>query len=150
MNASQLHEKTYKQSFLVRQSLWLLMFLAMAGPFLHAGEGEDLDAHTFRFAGFWFYSQPSGSFHGTGTQGRLDLQTDINLNSYHTGTVRMEWKFTRKNHLYLGLLPVRSTKKLALNHTVVFEGQTFQAGLVARGRLETYAFTPGYQYDIIR
>jgi len=150
MKVTQTYKKAHKQSLVVRRGLSLVMFFAIAGPFLHAGEGEDLDAHTIRFNGFWFYSQPSGSFHGTGTEGRLDLQRDIDLRSYNTGTMRVEWRFTRKNHLYFGLLPIRSTRELALSRTVEFEGQTFQAGLVARGKLETYAITPGYQYDIIR
>src|SRR5262249_51671588 len=121
-----------------------------AGSRSHAAEGEDLDAHTVRFGGFWFYSQPTGSFHGTGSQGRLDLQRDLEFKSYNTGTLRAEWKFTRKNHLYLGLLPVRTSKQVVLTQTVVFQGQTFDVGLVAKGRLETYVLTPGYQYDIIR
>jgi hypothetical protein len=150
MKASQTYEKGHQQSLLVRRSLSLMLFLVIALPFLHAREGEDLDAHTLRFSGFWFYSQPSGSFHGTGAQGRLDLQRDIDLNSYNTGALKIEWKFTRKNHLFLGLLPFRSTRQVALSRQVVFEGQTFAAGLVAKGKLETYAFTPGYQYDIIR
>lgn len=130
----------------------LLMFLTIAGSLLHAAQGEDSDpdAHTFRFSGFWFYSQPSGSFHGTGTQGSLDVERDMQLNSYNTGTLKVEWKFTRKNHVFLGLLPVRNTKQAVLSRTVVFEGQTFDAGLVARSELETYALTPGYQFDIIR
>jgi hypothetical protein len=150
MKAFQTYEKPYKQCLLVRRGLSLIVFLIIAGPFLHGAEGEDLDAHTLRFDGFWFYSQPSGSFHGTGSQGRLDLQKDIDLSSYHTGTLKIEWKFTRKNHLFLGLLPVSSTRQLALSRQVTFQGQTFEAGLLARGKLETYAITPGYQYDIIR
>jgi hypothetical protein len=104
----------------------------------------------FAFDSFWFYSQPSGSFHGTGSQGRLDLQSDVNFNAYNTGFGRLEWKFTRKNHLYLGFLPVNQSKEVALSRTVLFQGQTYDVGLVVAGRLQTYVFTPGYQYDIIR
>ena len=150
MKASQLQEKTHPSSLVVARGILLLIFLGITGLPVYAAEGEDPDAYTIRFDGFWFYSQPSGSFHGTGTQGMLDIQRDIQLTSYNTGTLRVEWKFTRKNHVFLGLLPVRNTREAVLNRTVEFQGQTFAAGLVARGQLETYAFTPGYQYDIIR
>lgn len=152
MKASQTRGRTYKRSLEVVRGIGLLMFLPIAGSRLLGAQGEDSDpdAHTFRFGGFWFYSQPSGSFHGTGTQGRLDIERDMQLNSYSTGSLRVEWKFTRKNHLFLGLLPVRNTRQVVLSRTVVFEGQTFDAGLTAKAELETYALTPGYQYDIIR
>lgn len=128
----------------------LLLIYIFAAAHLYAQEHEDLDAHTFRFDGFWFYSQPSGSFHGTGSQGLFDLQKDASFNSYHTGVVRLEWKFTRKNHLHLGFLPLNQSKQTVLTRTVVFQGQTFDAGLFAKAELDSYLFTPGYQYDIIR
>jgi len=130
--------------------LCLMFLLSASSRYLCAQEQPDLDAYSFRLNGFWFYSQPSGSFHGTGSQGLLDLQGDLNFNSYNTGFGRLEWKFTRKNHLYLGVLPLNQSKEVTLNRIVVFQGQTYDAGLVVAGRLESYVFTPGYQYDIIR
>lgn len=41
-----------------------------------AQESTDLDAHTVRLSGFWFYSQPYGSFHGSGNQGGFDFHAD--------------------------------------------------------------------------
>lgn len=128
----------------------MLLLAAMSGAYLSAQEESDFDAHSVRFDGFWFYSQPSGSFHGTGSQGRLDLQRDAEFDSYHTGASRIEWKFTRKNHLYLGFLPINHSKQTVLSRTVTFEGQTFGAGLSVSARLQTYVMMPGYQYDIIR
>lgn len=131
--------------------LVFLVFLGVGGPNVWAQENnEDLDAHTIRFQGFWFYSQPSGTFHGMGSQGRFDLQADANFNSYSTGLGRVEWKFTRKNHLFLGSLPVDQSKNVVLARTVTFQGQTFPVGLSASTHLQTYFITPGYQYDIIR
>jgi hypothetical protein len=115
-----------------------------------AQETGDLDPYTLRFTGFWFYSQPTGSFHGNTSQGLLNFQTDAHFNSYSTGGGRIDWKFTRKNHFYVGALPTNKTKQTVLNRTVVFQGQTFSAGLAASARLQTYFITPGYQYDIIR
>jgi hypothetical protein len=114
----------------------LMFFLSASSRYLRAQETPDLDAHTFRFDGYWFYSQPSGSFHGTGSQGVLDIHNDLNLNSYNTGFARLEWKFTHKNHLYLGFLPVNQSKEVALNRTVVFQGQTYDTGLMLAGRLQ--------------
>ena len=128
----------------------LLLLVAMSGACLSAQEEGDFDAHSFRFDGFWFYSQPSGSFHGTGSQGRFDLQRDAEFNSYHTGASRIEWKFTRKNHLYFGFLPINQSKQTSLSQSVTYQGQTFAAGLSVSARLETYVMMPGYQYDIIR
>jgi hypothetical protein len=129
----------------------VLFFMALASlQSVSAQEPEDFDAHTLRIDGFWFYSQPSGSFHGAGPQGRFDLQRDANFDSYSTGAGRIEWKFTRKNHLYLGVLPINQSKQVVLHENVVFQGQTFNAGLGASARLQSYLFTPGYQYDIFR
>jgi hypothetical protein len=128
----------------------LPLILAIGVSNLWGQENEDLDAHTIRLSGFWFYSQPSGVFHGTGSQGRFDLQADAKFNSYSTGATRFEWKFTRKNHLFVGFLPLNRSRQVVLNRTLVFEGQTFGAGLVARAQLQNYFLAPGYQYDIIR
>src|SRR5262249_243740 len=115
-----------------------------------AQENEDFEAYTLRFDGFWYYSQPSGSFHGTGSQGRFDLQRDVNFNSYNTAATKIDWKFTHKNHLFVVFLPFNQTKQAVLSRTVFFQGQTFGAGLVAQGRLQSDMIAPGYQYDIIR
>jgi hypothetical protein len=127
---------------------WL--FLTFCTRIMHAQEHEDLDAYTLRFTGFWVYSQPFGSFHGTGSQGQFDLQTDAKFNIYNTGAGRVEWKFTRKNHLFVGALPLDQSRKVVLDRTIVFQGQTYSAGLTASARLQNYFLTPGYQYDIIR
>jgi hypothetical protein len=127
-----------------------LLFFAAGASNLWTQENEDLDAYTIRLSGFWVYSQPFGSFHGTGSQGRLDFQGDARFNSYSTGGGRIEWKFTRKNHLFVEALPLSQTRQVVLDRTVVFEGQTFSPGLAARAQLQNYFLTPGYQYDIIR
>jgi hypothetical protein len=139
-----------------RNVFWRISFvvvvvcLEVTVPHLCAQEKEDFDAHSLRLDTFWFYSQPSGSFHGSGTQGRFDLHKDADFNSYNTVTGRLEWKFTRKNHLHLLFLPVNQSKQFVLTRTVQYQGKTFDTGLTASGRVENYVFAPGYQYDIIR
>jgi len=117
---------------------------------IHAQENQEIESYKIRFDGFWFYSQPSGSFHGTGNQGRLDLQADLNFNSYNTLATGLDWKFTHKNHLTLTFVPFDSTQHVTLNRTVLFQGQTFGVGLQATGRLQTDLIAPGYRYDFIR
>lgn len=136
------------------QILRLLVFsfciFVLAAMDASAQENEDFETYTLRIDGFWFYSQPSGSFHGTGSQGRFDVQRDVNFNSYNTASTKVDWKFTHKNHLFVGFLPVNQTKQTVLSRTVFFQGQTFGAGLAAQGRLQSDMIAPGYQYDIIR
>jgi hypothetical protein len=126
------------------------LFLTFCSCVTQAQEHEDLDAYTLRFTGFWVYSQPFGSFHGTGSQGQFDLQADAKFNAYNTGAGRVEWKFTHKNHLVVGALPLDQSRKVVLDRTILFQGQTYSAGLTASARLQNYFLTPGYQYDIIR
>lgn len=139
-----------KSPFRHQNLVLLLVLLLMSVISLPAQEKEDLDAYTIRFHGFWLYSQPSGSFHGNGSQGLFNFQTDAHFNSYSTGIGRIDWKFTRKNHIYVGALPFNQSKGFVLGRTVTFEGQTFNAELSAQGRLQSYLFTPGYEYDIFR
>src|SRR5689334_11892681 len=98
--------------------LLLIMFLPLSLAPLCAQEREDLDAHALRLDTFWFYSQPSGSFHGSGAQGGFDLHRDTDFNSYNTVSAKLEWKFTRKNHLHLLFLPVKQSKQVVLTRTV--------------------------------
>lgn len=130
--------------------VFVTLVLVASSLRLSAQAAPDLDAHTLRLDVFWFYSQPTGSFHGSGSQGGFDLHKDTEFNSYNTVTARLEWKITRKNHLHFLFLPINQSKHLVLTRTVEFQGHTFEAGLGASGRLENYVFAPGYQYDIIR
>lgn len=132
-----------------------LSLLTICAPGLQAQGNQDqgnqeLDAYTVRLTGLWVYSQPFGAFHGTGSQGRFDFQGDAEFNPYNSGAGRFEWKFTRKNHLFVGVLPLNQSRDVVLPRTLVFQGQTYEAGLAASVRLQNYFITPGYQYDIIR
>jgi hypothetical protein len=129
-----------------------LLSLVTAVPQAHAGDQdkEDWDAYKLRFDLFWFYSKPSGSFTSKGNIGSFDLQKDINFNSYSTFTGEVDWKFTRKNHLYFIATDFDQSKTVTLNRTVVFQGQTFAINSSVTGELRTLVLIPGYQYDFIR
>jgi hypothetical protein len=129
-------------------------FLAfvVAIPQLHAADKdeEEYDSYKLRIDALWFNARPTGSFEGAGHTGFIDFQKDLELGTYSTFTGKLDWKFTRKNHLFFAATPFDRIRHVVLNRTVVFRGQTFNAGLAATGELNVLALVPGYQYDFIR
>ena len=97
-----------------------------------------------------FYAQPTGTFFGTRNNGSFDLQADVAFQNYSTFTGRVDWKFTRKNHLFFSVTPFNHTKNFVTNRTITFQGQTFDVGVSASANLQVNGYAPGYQYDIIR
>lgn len=132
--------------------LLALFVLLTAAPAAHAagGEEKEYDSYKLRFDLFWFYSLPSGQFTSKAFSGFVDLQKDIGFNSYSTFYGKVDWRFTRKNHLYFIANDFDQSKTVVLGRTVTFQGQTFAVGAIATGNLESLIFTPGYQYDFIR
>src|SRR6185437_3315271 len=137
-----------KQGNLLRTGCVAVLLMIAAGA--RAQEQQDYDAYTIRFDGLWFYSQPSGTFTSTGNRGILDLHRDMEFHSYSTGLAKLDWKFTRKNHLYFIYTDFNHSKDNTLNRTVTFQGQTFNVGAAASGSLRARVYMPSYQYDIIR
>ena len=127
----------------------LFGLLAVTPP-LHATDPDDFDAYKVRISGFWFYSSPSGDIQGTTESGSISLQRDLGFNNYSTFSGKLDWKFTRKNHLYLAASPFSQTRQTVLARTIVFQGQTFAVGLVTQSQLKSNLYAPGYQYDIIK
>jgi hypothetical protein len=126
--------------------------LVAAVPQLYAADKdkEDFDSYKLRVDGFWFYTQPSGNITSAGHNGQVDFNRDFGLGSYSTFSGEVDWKFTRKNHLFFAATPFDRTRQFVLNRTVVFRGQTFDVGLAASGELYVLGLAPGYQYDILR
>ena len=133
----------------------MLLFAGFsATSFSQTTEHEDYDAYKLRIDAFWFYASPSGYIQSTVTNGvngnTIDLQKDLGLPDYSTFIGKADWKFTRKNHLYMTAIPLSKTHQTTLSRTFTFQGQTFTAGLTASSSLDTVFLAPGYQYDIIR
>jgi hypothetical protein len=128
----------------------------LVAPYSHAaGTGndngkDDYDIYKLRINTDWFYSNPTGSIHGSDDADSVDLQKDLGFNSYSTFSGKVDWKFTRKNHLYVSIIPLYSSRQTVLDRTFTFQGQTFNAGVTANSSLNTLAVAPGYQYDFIR
>lgn len=113
-------------------------------------EKEDFDSYKLRIDTDFFYSDPTGSIHGASDIGSIDLTKDLGFSSYPTFSGKVDWKFTRKNHFYVTIIPLDTSRQTVLNRTFTFQGQTFTAGLTASSSLNTLAVAPGYQYDFIR
>jgi hypothetical protein len=120
--------------------------------FSQVADKEDFDNYHLRIDTGWYYSDPSGSLHGSAStdNASIDFNKDLGFNSYSTFSGKADWKFTRKNHLYVSVIPFNFQRQTVLNRTITFQGQTFTAGLTTNSSLDTLFVAPGYQYDIIR
>src|SRR5215471_10262456 len=127
----------------------ILVGIAGMAPRLHAAD-DDLDSYKLKISGSWFYSEPSGTFQSSSGAGTVDIVKDIGFGSYSTFAGKLDWKFTRKNHFYLVGSAFDSSRQTSLTRTIVFQGQTFVAGLNTQSQLKSNLYAPGYQYDIIR
>jgi hypothetical protein len=127
-----------------------LLFLFLAAPVLRAQSKDEFDSYKIRFEGYWVYSYLSGNFQGSNETGTIDLKKDLNFKSASFFSGKLDWKISHKNHLYFVVSPFSRSRETVLNKTIVYQGQTFQAGLIAKSRLEMPMYGVGYQYDIIR
>ena len=117
----------------LKKPLLLVVFFAVIAlvPQLRAADNDDFDTYKIKFNAFWFYTQPTGTFTGTGGNGTFDFQKDVSFQSYSTFSGGVDWKLTRKNHLLFTVTPFDRTKSFVASRTITFQGQTFNAGLSA-------------------
>ena len=132
-----------------RLSLFLLLIGGLTPQFAAAQE-EERDSYKLKAETFWFYSHPTGTVYGTNKNGSFDLQGDIGFNNYSTFFGRFDWKFTHQTISFFSWLPPSIRRRLRPQRTIVFQGQTFTAGLTATGEIKANAYAVGYQYDFIR
>ncbi|MBV8864363.1 MAG: hypothetical protein JO210_03075 [Acidobacteriaceae bacterium] len=128
----------------------LALSIAIAAPSLHAQGNDDFDIYKIRLSGFWFYSNPSGDFQGSGDTDRINIQKDLSFSSYSTFTGKLDWKFTRKNHFYLLGSSFNQSRQTVLTSVITFRGETYNVGVSTHAQLSAPLIAPGYQYDIIR
>jgi hypothetical protein len=133
-------------------SRFLIAFvlLGVVVPQVSAQQQEDFDSYKVKLEGYWLYSNPSGTFQGANDPTGIDLQRDLHFNAYSTFAGKVDWKFTRKNHLYVQGLAFNSSRSVVLDRTIVFRGQTFQVGSSIHASLSSPLYVVGYQYDFIR
>lgn len=133
----------------LRKVIPVAFFLILAFPAALRAQ-EDFDQYRLRLDTFWFYSNPTGTIHGQGDTVPIDLVKDLNFNTYSTFSGKADWKFTRKNHFYVVLTPLYTSRQTTLSETITFRGQTFHVGAIVQSDLHSFMVAPGYQYDIIR
>lgn len=146
--------KRKRESFLLRILCVALFGAIGTPPQLRAQwsgpENGEFDAYRIRIEPFWFGVKPSGTLQGTTGQGFFDFQRDVQFNSYTSFTGVVDWRATRKNHIFFGFVPFDRTKGFTVNRPITFQGQTFNVGLNASAQLRTNAYAFAYQYDILR
>jgi hypothetical protein len=113
-------------------------------------QSEDFDEYKIRIDTGWFYSHPTGSIRAQGDTVPIDFTKDLNFSDYSTFAGKVDWKFTRKNHFYVVLIPLWSSKTNTLSRDIVWNGQPIHIGSVIQSSLHAFEVAPGYQYDIIR
>ncbi len=141
----------------IRHLAWLISsfvsLLLLSFPTTAGGQNDaqnDLDAYRIRFDGFWFYPHPTGQFTGSNNSGTFDLTKDVGFQSYSTFAAGVDWRFTRKNHLFFEVTPFNQTKNFTATRTIVFRNQTYVVGTSVSAGLTSDVYVPGYQYDIFR
>ena len=111
---------------------------------------EEYDQYKIRFDAGWFYSNPSGTVRAQGDTVPVDLVRDLNFSSYSTFAGKVDWKFTHKNHFYVVVVPLWTSRTTTLSRDIVWAGNPIHVGAVVQSNLHAFEVAPGYQYDIIR
>jgi hypothetical protein len=126
-----------------------LFLLAVAAPLKSAATQDNTDSedYKFKFDAHWWIAKPSGSIQGD--TGRIDFQKDLNFGDYSTFYGLLEWKPRRKHHLYCYIAPNQSTMNHVLARQIEFRGQTFFVAEKVHAELQSFVFSPGYEYDVI-
>lgn len=133
-----------------RSALLVTLLFMGTVPSVRAQAGDDLDAYKWRAQGFWWFSQPTGSFTASSDQVSFDLNKDFHFASYSTFTGKIDYHFKRKHHLLFAVSPLTSSRTATINRNITFQGVTYDAGAQVTADLRSLGFAPGYQYDIFR
>ena len=135
----------------LRGSLALaILALVLAVNNLKAQQSEEFDDYKIRFSAAWFYSNPTGQIKAQSDTVPVDFTKDLNFSSYSTFAGKADWKFTHKNHFYVVIIPLWTSKTTTLSRDIVWDGNPIHAGAVVQSYLHAVEVAPGYQYDIIR
>jgi hypothetical protein len=126
----------------------LIVFLFV--PSLKAQQSDEFDDYKIRLDATWFYSNPTGYVRAESDTVPVDFSKDLNFGSYPTFAGKLDWKFTHKNHFYVVVIPLWSSKTTTLSRDIVWAGNPIHAGAIVQSYLHAVEVAPGYQYDIIR
>jgi hypothetical protein len=126
------------------------LVLALAVTSVKAQQSEEFDNYKFRIDAAWFYSNPTGTVKAQSDSEAIDFHRDLDFGSYSTFAGKIDWKFTHKNHFYVVIIPLWSSKSTTLSRDIVWDGNPIHVGAVVQSDLHSVEVAPGYQYDIIR
>src|SRR5579862_6872732 len=126
------------------------LVLALAVTNVKAQQSEEFDNYKLKIDAAWFYSNPTGTVKAQGDSEPIDFHRDLDFGSYSTFAGKIDWKFTHKNHFYVVIMPLWSSKTTTLSRDIVWDGNPIHVGSVVQSELHSVEVAPGYQYDIIR
>jgi len=127
-----------------------VLIVVLFVPSLKAQQSEEFDDYKIRLGAAWFYSNPTGYVKAQSDTVPVDFSKDLNFGSYSTFAGKVDWKFTHKNHFYVVIIPLWTSKTATLSRDIVWDGNPIHAGAVVQSYLHAFEVAPGYQYDIIR
>jgi hypothetical protein len=127
-----------------------ILVLVLVVTNLKAQQWEEFDNYKIKFSTSWFYSNPTGYIRAESDTVPVDLSKDLNFDSYSTFAGKVDWKFTHKNHLYVVIVPLWSSRTTTLSHDIVWDGNPIHTGAAVKSYVHAFEIAPGYQYDIIR
>jgi hypothetical protein len=126
------------------------LVLALAVTNVKAQQSEEFDNYKLKIDAAWFYSNPTGTVKAQSDSEPIDFHRDLDFGSYSTFAGKIDWKFTHKNHFYVVIIPLWSSKSTTLGRDIVWDGNPIHVGAVVQSELHSVEVAPGYQYDIIR
>ncbi len=127
-----------------------ILALALVVTNVKAQQSEEFDNYKLKVDASWFYSNPTGTVKAQSDSQPIDFHRDLDFGSYSTFAGKIDWKFTHKNHFYLVIIPLWSSKTTTLSRDIVWDGNPIHVGSVVQSELHSVEVAPGYQYDIIR
>ena len=113
--------------------LALLLLLFFAPLPTRAQQSEDFDQYKIRVDAFWFYSNPTGTIHGTGgTDVPVNFHTDLGFDTYPTFSGR--WTGSSLARTTSTSRSARSgpPAKATLPRTITFEGRPMKLPALCR------------------
>lgn len=139
-----------RTTFTAFTAIQLLILLAAIASASAQDKSTDPGQYKWQVDASWWFSNPTGSIHGTDNSGSFDLSRDFGFGSYSTFSGTADWHFKRRHHLLLRITPVRSERTVTLANQIEFQGVTYNVGAQVSAEITTFSLAPGYEYDFIR
>ena len=140
-----IREGQNSRAFLRFFPLAFLRTLLLTPAAVRAQKSEEFD-----FDAAWFYSYPSGTMRAQGDTYPVDMTKDLRFNFYSTFAGKVDWKFTHKNHFYVVVIPLWTSRTTTLSRDIVWDGNPIHAGAVVQGELHAFEVAPGYRFRVRR